>query len=250
MTYVMVATNGARRGRGDHPKLPVTTSQIVQTASACRKAGADGLHLHVRDASGAHTLDSGRYREALAALHETVPGLDVQITTEAAGQFDVATQLACLSEVVPVWASIAVRETARSPDLAERLYALCAEQGTRVQHILYDTGDAALLAHWQAQGIVREGQDDRLLVLGRYTTGQVSTPADLDPVLSEAPPPAAWMVCAFGPQEHACLTHAAQQGSDVRVGFENALTDETGKPWRDNAASVAALIERLKGPKT
>ncbi len=245
--FILVAPNGARRGHADHAALPITPEEIVATAVACHLAGADGLHLHVRDGEGAHSLDAGRYRETLAELAVAVPELEVQITTEAAGIFDVCAQLACLKEVAPQWASISVREIARAPDLADAVYGCCAETGTRVQHILYDADDAALLDHWQAQGIVGADQVDRLLVLGRYATGQVSHPSDLDPFLTNGCPKNRWMVCAFGPHEHACLAHAVQSGGDVRVGFENSLTDETGAPWPDNAASVAALIDRLKG---
>ena len=54
------------------------------------------------------------------------------------------------------------------------------------------------------------------------------------------------MVCAFGPREHDCLIRAAELGGDLRVGFENSLTDASGRPWRDNADSVRALVARIE----
>lgn len=242
--YVLVAPNGARRGRSDHPELPVSIDQIVATASACFRAGADGLHLHIRDKQGRHSLDAGQYLETMSELRRVVPEMDIQITTEAAGVFDVPAQFACLEKVRPGWASVSVREIARELELASRVYGLCADQGTRVQHILYDADDAALLSQWQNDGIVRDGQVDRILVLGRYTSGQQSSPKDLDQFPVGTSP---WMVCAFGAQEHACLVYAARRGGDVRVGFENSLTDQNGNQWKDNAASVSALIAMLEG---
>lgn len=243
---IMVAPNGARRGPADHPAVPVTTDQIVATARACRAVGAAALHLHVRDAAGRHSLDAGRYGETLAELARAVPTLRVQITTEAAGVFDVSSQLACLRDVRPAWASVSIREIARDPDLASRIYATCADQGTEVQHILYDPDDHALLCAWQAQGIVRPEQKAVLYVLGRYTHGQVSTPSDLAGFRAAMPEARDWMVCAFGPHEHACLLAGAQAGGTLRVGFENSLTDSTGIPHTDNAASVAALRTLLE----
>ncbi len=248
--YIMVAPNGARRGHGDHPALPVTTAEIVATAAACQRAGADGLHLHIRDDEGQHTLDPGRYLETLAALKDTAPELDIQVTTEAAGIFDVSAQLDCLRHVEPTWASIAIREIARAPDAADEIYGLCEAQGTQVQHILYDAEDAALLGRWQTEGIVRSAQADRLLVLGRYGDGQNSVLADLGPFIQNGTPTSPWMICAFGPSEHDCLVHAAALGGDVRVGFENSLTDPSGNPWPDNAASVVTLLKRLQRDKT
>ncbi|WP_170557558.1 3-keto-5-aminohexanoate cleavage protein [Ruegeria atlantica] len=244
MPYVLVAPNGARRGHVDHAQLPVSLPEIVAAAQSCYRAGADGIHLHVRDDQGQHSLDAGRYLETMSEFRRAVPTVDIQITTEAAGIFDVPAQFQCLQQVKPNWASISVREIARAPDLADKVYGLCAEQGTRVQHILYNDEDAALLVDWQARGVVRDGQTDRLLVLGRYTSGQESTPQDLDHFPQNA---SRWMVCAFGRQEHACLLAAAERGGDVRVGFENSLTDRDGNTWANNAASVSALIAALKG---
>ncbi len=245
--YVLVAPNGARRGHRDHPAVPISTNEIVGAATACGAAGANGLHLHVRDKAGRHTLDAGLYRETIAELSRAVPKMDIQITTEAAGVFDVQAQFECLRQVRPSWASVSVREIARAPELAPRVYALCTDQGTRVQHILYDAADAALLACWQTAGIVSCDQADRLLVLGRYAAAEESNPDDLDAFPVSAAP---WMVCAFGAQEHQCLQHAALRGGDVRVGFENSLTGPDGQVWADNAASVAALIDLLERTKT
>ncbi|WP_299641891.1 3-keto-5-aminohexanoate cleavage protein [uncultured Ruegeria sp.] len=245
--YILVAPNGARRGRRDHPALPVTTDEIIMTARGCHAAGANGVHLHVRNAEGNHSLDAGLYRETLTELQRAAPGMDVQITTESAGVFDVTVQFECLKKVQPEWASISVREIARDPVLAPRVYALCADQGTRVQHILYDAKDVDLLEDWQLKGVVKADQTDRLLVLGRYSEGQQSDPADLDVFPFSR---SNWMVCAFGAQEHACLAEAARRGGDVRVGFENSLTGPGGAPWADNAASVAALVETLGRTET
>ena len=62
---IIVAPNGARRTRDDHPALPVTIEQTVETAVACRQAGAGAIHLHVRDEKGRHSLDPGLYTEAV-----------------------------------------------------------------------------------------------------------------------------------------------------------------------------------------
>ncbi|SOH95265.1 Uncharacterized conserved protein, DUF849 family [Monaibacterium marinum] len=244
--FIMVAPNGARRGPADHATLPITTDQIVATAMSCRDAGADAVHLHIRDKQGQHSLDAGQYIETVAELTRVVPELRIQITTEAAGVFDVATQLQCLSQVRPDWASISIREIARDPVLAAKVYGCCADQGAEVQHILYDTADIALLRDWQALGIVGQGQSSVLFVLGRYSAGQVSAPVDLEPFRAAMPDVQDWMVCAFGSREHDCLLATAQQGGDLRVGFENSLTDHSDRPHPDNAASVAALRSLLE----
>lgn len=245
--YILVAPNGARRTHADHPALPVTVPEIVETAQACFQAGAQGLHLHVRDQGARHSLSADLYQEAMSALRSDIPEIAIQITTEAAGIFDTEAQFECLRRTRPDWASISVREVARAPEQADAIYGFSADHGVRVQHILYNPSDAEQLQRWQDQGIVRPTQNEVLLVLGRYAEGQLSTPDDLRRFLAAYTPPARWMVCAFGPAEHDCLELAAQLGGDVRVGFENSLTNGDGQIWPDNASSVAALISRLKG---
>ena len=243
--HIMVATTGARLGKADHAALPINTDEIVKTAHLCRTAGAHSLHLHIRDEAGLHSLDAGRYREVLNELSAQVPDMRVQITTESADLFDVSEQLNCLAKVQPRWASISVREIAREPDLADRIYGCCAEQGTEVQHILYDVSDITLLNKWQHEGIVRTLQNSVLFVLGRYSEGQTSSPEDLTPMLNAMPTRSQWMACAFGPLEHDCLIEAAHLGGNLRVGFENSLQDSDGNIWSDNSASVAVLKTKL-----
>lgn len=242
---IMVAPNGARLGKTDHSALPLTIDEIAQTAMACHHAGADTLHLHVRDRNGDHSLDPGLYREALAQLLKDVPDMPVQITTEAVGLFSVEEQFACLSGVQPQWASVSIREMSRDVDVARRLYAFADEAGTRLQHILYDTADAALLAQWQSNGIVQPDQNEVILVLGRYADGLPSDPGAIHAFHAALPKGTAWMICAFGPSEHACLIEAARRGGDLRVGFENSRTAADDSEWTDNATSVAALVAAL-----
>ena len=160
-------------------------------------------------------------------------------------------QFECLAKVRPNWASISVREIARAPEMAQKLYATCAEQGTEVQHILYNTEDIALLCDWQSRGIIHTAPEAKqgsvLFVLGRYSDGQISEPSDLDPFLAALPDASRWMICACGPQEHACLAAAAQRGGDLRVGFENSLCNSQNFVHETNASSVAALRELLQG---
>lgn len=243
--FIMVAPNGARRSKRDHPALPITLAETVAVARSCHRTGANALHLHLRDERGEHSLDAGRYLEALVELRRCVPDMAVQITTEAAGRYSVAGQLACLRAVRPQWASISVREVARDPDLAAKVYAQCADNGTLVQHILYDVSDAVLLSLWKESGIIPKGPDSVLCVLGRYSDPATSDYATVDPFLAALGPDTSFMACAFGAGEHACLIEAAQKGFDIRVGFENSLSNAVGIRWQNNEASVQALVEQL-----
>lgn len=241
---VMVAPNGARRQKSDHPALPMTAPELAQVARACQQLGVSGFHLHVRDGSGRHSLDAGRYREAMSAVAEAAPGLAIQITTESAGIYTPQEQLSCLAELRPTAASVSVREMAQDPQGAARAYALCDEAGTQVQHILYSPKCIAQLQAWYDSGLVPTQMRDAIFVLGKYVPPVAAAPDDLLPFLKVAESMQLnWSLCAFGRQEQACLLAAIQAGGNTRIGFENNIETPQGDLLADNAASVAALIQ-------
>ncbi len=243
---LMVAPNGARRGKADHPALPVTLPEIVETARACHHAGADGLHLHLRDAEGRHLLDAGAYREALAELRRVVPEMAVQVTTEAAGAYAPPVQRAVALGSGADLVSVALREMAAEEAEAPGFYAACAERGIAVQHILYDAADFDLLTR-----LVPDARRDAaglqlIFVLGRYSDGQESDARDLGPFLERLTAreaPADWALCAFGRAETTCLRAAHAAGGKLRVGFENSLWHADGRVARDNAERVREVME-------
>lgn len=244
---LMVAPNGATKTKADHPALPMTVAEIVACAEACAKAGADGLHAHVRDGEGRHVLDAGLYAELLAELAARVPQMQVQVTTEAAGRYAPADQRALVERLRPASVSVALREITAEPDMGitRRFFAFCAEAGIAVQHILYDAAEVARFGALRAEGVIPEGRPQVLHVLGRYATGQRATPEDLAaPLAAQARLPVApdWAVCAFGPAESACLLAARQAGGKVRIGFENNLFRPDGEIAADNAAQVTGFL--------
>jgi len=247
LPHVMVAPNGARLTKADHPALPVSIDEIVACALACQKAGAGGLHAHVRDAEQRHVLDAGLYRELLAELGQKAPGFYVQITSEAAGIFAPDVQRRLVEDLRPYAVSIALREITAGQDAAvtRRFFAMCAESEIEVQHILYDAADVAHLSRLVAAGNVADDGLMALIVLGRYTSGQVSAPEDVAALarnLTTALPGVDWSACAFGPQETACLIEALRHGGKARIGFENNRQNAVGSVAADNAERVTELV--------
>ena len=54
----MVAPNGARKTKKDHPNLPISISEIVEEAFNCFHKGANAIHAHVRDKKGESGYDA------------------------------------------------------------------------------------------------------------------------------------------------------------------------------------------------
>ncbi|WP_020558390.1 3-keto-5-aminohexanoate cleavage protein [Thiofilum flexile] len=254
---IMVAPNGARRTKADHPELPMTIPEIVACAKACYQAGAGGIHAHVRDAQGRHVLDVGRYQELLTELTVQVPDLVVQVTSEAAGIYQAVEQQTIMRALAPAYMSVAWREMVpnQAPNTlkaARDFYAWAADNTVTIQHILYSADD--LLAWLQAidmQLIPWQTQTQVLFVLGRYTQNQQSSPQDLIPFLQlldqlQLRSELQWAVCAFGVSETECLLAAAKQGGCMRVGFENSLWQADGSLAANNQERVTALKQALQ----
>ena len=232
----MVAPNGARKVKADHPYVPLDAGEIAAVARDCADAGAGAIHYHVRDADGGHILDAGLYHEAIAELQRAVPEMHLQMTTETVGKYQPGDMRDIVRAVVPQGASVGVREMI--PDGVPKPEDIC-----------YGPEDVALLAkllnvtELERQGIWC------LFVIGHYT-GRISYPGLLPPFLAElkqAGIDSDWAICAFATEEAACLRAAIAAGGKVRVGFENSIYMADGSIASDNAARVSEAASFMAG---
>lgn len=240
-----VAPNGGRRTHADHPAIPLSPGDLANAAAACLEAGAAMIHLHVRDRDGGHLLDAEAFAAAISAVRGAVGDrMVIQMTTESLGLYAPPEQMAVVKAVRPEAISLALREFAPAPAdepaLADFL-AWLKRESILPQFILYSPEELVRLDEMRQRGLIPWEDPAALFVLGRYTVGQTSTPADLLPFLAPGMPrPEHWMACAFGQFETACACAAALLGGHARIGFENNLCLPDGTTARDNAALVAA----------
>lgn len=249
----MVAPNGAYKSKKDHKNIPITLAETVTTALACHKAGAHGLHAHVRNAQGEHCLDAGLYRELIQELTTAAPSLLVQITTEAVGRYSPKEQRDLVRDVEAKAVSVAVREMLSDTDDAavHHFYHGVAEQDIDLQHILYSAEDVLWLDRLISRGTIPKKLDSSLFVLGRYSESQLSSASDLEPFLTAKSQSShlcdsAFMVCAFGPLEIECLVAASRVGGNCRIGFENNLYASHNQLATNNQERILELTQALK----
>ena len=249
---LMVAPNGARRTKSDHSALPITDAEVIETAIACCAAGADGIHVHIRDADGLHEIDAGHYRAVLDQLREAVPDMYHQVTSESAERYSGAEQRAIMRDLAPSHVSVALREMVRQPsdwDEAQDFYAWAHDAQVDIQHILYSPQEV--------RGFVEALDDGRIpgtthliqLVQGSYahgSAGQVSLIDYLAEMNRAEGMTFDWMLCAFGTEETNNLARAAQHGGKARVGFENSLWNKDGSLAEDNAMRVREVKNAIE----
>ncbi len=240
---VMSAPNGARRGKADHLRIPLSPAELAENAQAILDCGASILHLHVRDEADRHTLDPGRYRAAIDAVRDQVGDkLILQVTTEAIGVYSAEEQMAVVKELKPEAVSIALRELVPdrdNPGEAGEFFGWLKDNRVMPQYILYSPDEVRWFEELRGREIFHDPLPFILFVIGRYGTTDYGDPAEVDDyrrALGDERIP--WAVCCFGPREDEASQVAAATGGHARVGFENNMLMPDGSEAPDNAALV------------
>src|SRR5580698_3289330 len=145
----MEACLNGRRGRGEHPGLPVTPAELADSAAGAVAAGAEAVHLHPRDEGGSESLLAADVGAAVAAVRQACPGVPVGVTTglwaaggdPAARQAAVAGWVALPAAARPDFASVNLGEAG-----AAGLPAALAEAGIAAEAGVWSPADADRLA--------------------------------------------------------------------------------------------------------
>jgi uncharacterized protein (DUF849 family) len=237
---IAVAPNGARKTLQDHPALPLSCSELVETAWKCYEAGASMMHFHVRDEEGRHTLAPEIYRPVLDRLNsELGDKLLLQVSSEAAGRYGPDEQVEAMKQLAPHCLSLALREllpNRKAHEKGARYLSELSREGVLVQYILYSPAEVAWYEALCTDGILPGETHLLLFVLGRYDKPQTS--CDLDPYLEQLRRKSPWMACTFGPAESLLARKSAEHGGHIRVGFENNVYLPDGTPAMDNRELV------------
>jgi len=257
-TGIMVAPNGARLQQDEHEALPLIKDDIVNTALMCKNAGANAIHLHVRDDEFKHVLDVNRYQETIAAIRKQCKDdFVIQATTEAVGMYEPDEMISLIKALKPQATSVAIKELLPSIDNkieldnAKAFYKFSRDENIGVQHILYSSDDLKRFHKLLEQEVITGEEHSILFVLGRYAKGQRCETTDLIPFLEtlktlKLESSVNWMLCAFGEMEIPALVAASVLGGHCRIGFENSRVLPTGVKAKNNASQVQYLKQQLE----
>ncbi len=245
---IAVAPNGARKTKLDHPRLPLTTRELIETAVSCARAGASMMHFHIRDSKGRHSLDPEQYRRTLSELEAAVGDrLLLQVTSEAAGIYRQPEQIELLQRLAPHCVSCGLREIIRSADDLESgslFFSKLYDAGALIQYILYNPAEVAWFVKLCEQGVLPGSKHLLLFVFGRYLHRDDTEIASLDEYLlplKQHPWTYSWMVCGFDQHEFEVAESAAARGGHIRVGFENNCYRPDGSQAVDNGEQVSYM---------
>ena len=230
--------NGARTPR-DHPGVPMTPQALARDAAACRRAGAESLHVHPRDSAGRETLAAPDVARALEAIRAAVPDMPVGISTGAWIAPGGSARLAPMRAwtVLPDFVSVNVHEAE-----AEAIVALMQARGIAIE--------AGLWTLAAAERFVRSRMPRYTLrVLVEMTGDDPGTAAkvadDIVGCLGKAGVTLPILLHGEGATVWPMVRTAAERGFATRVGLEDGHELPEGALAASNAALVAAAARIL-----
>ncbi len=260
-TLITVAPTGAETAKADAPALPVTLDELIGTAQACAELGASVIHVHVRDADGAPTLDPRRLLDTVAALRESTE-LIVQLSTGGAVSDPESDRLLAL-DAEPDAASCTMGTVNFGPDIFVNRWDFIVELHRQMQerrivpeYEIFDLGHLTSLHRLldkYGQPYGRHVHCD--LVMG-VPGGMPGTIGVLSTAISMLPAGATFSATGVGRSTIPVLLASLAAGGHLRVGMEDTLTYQPGEPVRDNAqlvgraAALARMAQRSPMPVT
>ena len=189
---IMVAPNGARRGKADHPALPLTAAELAADAKACRPRRCR-RHPPPCPRCGRRPQRSTPplYREATAAVRAAAgPASSSRSPPKPSAVSPRPSRWRACARSRPRRCRIALRELVpdepAEPE-AQRFFRWMAASDDRAPVHPLRADEVTRLLDLVDRGVIPWARPFLLLVLGRYTADQQSAPGDLDPFLARLP---------------------------------------------------------------
>jgi uncharacterized protein (DUF849 family) len=230
-------------GRDVHPNMPVSLDELIVDLRECFRAGATGVHLHVRDTSGAETLDPAVVNETCRQVRDVATEAGVQaeigLTTGEWIVPDLESRIAMIRE----WEGVGCATVNLS------------EQGfERVMQVMLDAGigiDVGLWASVEMDALLASGFLPRVQRISieldpgepYYLSGEPSTLAQqINDALDTAGSACPRLTHGMNDWTWPLVADAFRRGHDTRVGFEDSVYLPSGAKAQNNAQLVQAAL--------
>ena len=274
---VTAAVTGAIHTPSMSPYLPITPKQIAEHAIRACEAGAAVVHIHVRDPeTGQPASDMNYFREVLTAVKskcnviintttgggiamttaerlKVIPTLKPELASFNAGSmnfglFDVPERMKIKEWKYP-WERPYLEMTkntifSNTFKSLEEFAQTFAENGTKPEAEIYDTGMINTVAYLVNQGLL--GKPVYLQFVLGIMGGMPATIQNLVFLYETARhnfgDEFVWSVCAAGRDQLPICTCALTMGGNVRVGMEDSLYAGKGVMAKSSADQVEKIV--------
>ncbi len=250
-TIITVAPTGNIPTRDLNPNTPLTPKEIALDVYHCYLEGAAIAHIHARDEKGRPTTDPAVFREIIDRVREKC---DIIIQTSTGARGGSTEQRGDCIELRPEMASLSTGSSNfpsgvnyNPPDLIENLARRMRERAVKPELEIFDLSmidNALYLLH---KGLLKEPLHFNLVL--NVPGSLKGTPRNLFMLKESLPPRCTWTVSAIGKSHKQLIALALILGGNVRVGIEDVLQLEIGRPVSNpelvqSAAKMAEMLDR------
>ncbi|GEM_PF-305067 len=272
-SIVEAALNGGRT-RAEQPVVPYRPAEVATEARACAHAGASVVHIHARAMDGGWSAEVSWYVEALRRIRDAAPDLLVSITSirpagvPVSAQLDLLAALSAAPATRPDLMSVNLghiatwerapgggRRTAHYPNDYEdvvRLLDACRQLGITPEFGLMDIGFLSNAVALDRDGLLGDwGWFLLELDSPAFGDGAQVAPSTtenypfLARLLRQRFPNAVWAAHGNGLATYEIVAAAIEEGTHVRVGFEDCVSLPDGRLTPGNAALVDWAVGRV-----
>ncbi|MBO0731803.1 MAG: 3-keto-5-aminohexanoate cleavage protein, partial [Acidimicrobiaceae bacterium] len=226
-------------GKDVHGNMPLSRDELVTELQACFRAGATGVHLHVRDRSGSETLDPSAVNDTCLQVRgvaeEVGVSAEIGLTTGAWIVPDLARRIAMIRE----WEGVDCATVNLSEQGFEDVMSAMLEVGIGIDVGLWAPVEmdrlvqSGLLPHVQRVSIELDPGEPYFLQ---------GEPTDLaqqvNDALDEAGSGCPRLTHGMNDWTWPLVEDAFRRGHDTRVGFEDSVLLPNGATAESNAQLV------------
>jgi uncharacterized protein (DUF849 family) len=263
---ISCAVTGSADTPAKNPAVPVTPSQIAQSAIDAGKAGAAIVHIHVRDPQTARpSMDKALYREVVERIRASGSDVLINLTTGPGARFTPgaedpfkpgpatnmklpAQRVEHIMELRPDICSLDMGSMnmgsyvfVNPPNYLEAMAVAIRDAGVIPELEVFEAGHLLLARRMIETGHIKPPGMFQIC-LG-IAWGQPATPEAMHCMRSMLPPASPWFAFGISLHQFPMVAQAVLLGGHVRVGLEDNIYLGKGQL----APSNAALVEKAAG---
>jgi 3-keto-5-aminohexanoate cleavage enzyme len=246
---ITAAVTGSAATREQNPNVPYSPKEITTEALRCWRAGAQVVHVHVRDPFSGQPAFQKEYFQEVVERVRTDSDMIINLTTSAfnlQGE-DVGEQRLMPAGLGPDMCSLDVgslnfrgRVFINPDHWVKKAAQRMREMGVKPEMELFEVGHAVQACNLIERGLINDPAYFQICLGISW-----GAPADLESLLaikSRLPQNCQWSALATGARQLNIITHAMLLGGHVRVGFEDNLYLSKGVKADSNAQFVERAV--------
>jgi uncharacterized protein (DUF849 family) len=264
-------------GSGDtikkNPHVPVTPAEIADAALSAAEVGAAIVHLHAREPdSGKNSRNRTLFRETVERIRERNTEVIINLTGGNGGELILGAdnplalhpetdvvgpdeRIAHIIELRPEIASLDCGSLnfddiiyATTPSYLRRMAGTMQRLGVKPEIEVFDLGQIEIAKQLISEGLIDANPHFQLCLGVKY--GAPATPDAMKALRDALPRNATWAAFGIGRLQLPMVAQSVLMGGHVRVGLEDNLYLDKGKPaTNEQLVSRAVSIIELLGSK-